>query len=259
MQVFRRLADLYDTDVNSPLNMGYFCIDADAASIAAMDETNRRGANVAVRGQHPASAAFEQYGVDLIMETFGIDPESGAGHFTACGTEANQTAMIVALTDRLSHRNPALHRLRPGALQGCVRARRALRVLAPRLDAAAGAACPSMSRPRPTSRSRRTRATWSAPRRSAPCRWTATCAWTWPLLKTRWRRMPLRARTCPSWSSARSARRRPGSSIRWPKSARSAAATARGSTSMRPWGAIAAFSAASARDLSSPGSTPRTR
>ena len=106
MQVFRRLADLYDTDVCSPLNMGYFCIDADAASVAAMDETNRRGANVAVRGQHPASAAFEQYAVDLIMETFGIDPESGTAHFTACGTEANQTAMIVALTDRLSHRNP---------------------------------------------------------------------------------------------------------------------------------------------------------
>ena len=49
MQVFRRLSDLYDTDVSSPLNMGYFCIDADAASVAAMDETNRRGANVAVR------------------------------------------------------------------------------------------------------------------------------------------------------------------------------------------------------------------
>ena len=106
LQVFRRLSDLHDADVSSPLNMGYFCIDADAASIAAMDETNRRGANVAVRGQHPASAAFEQLAVDLIMETFGIDPESGAGHFTACGTEANQTAMIVALTDRLSHRNP---------------------------------------------------------------------------------------------------------------------------------------------------------
>ena len=106
MQVFRRLADLYDTDVSSPLNMGYFCIDADAASIAAMDETNRRGANIVVRGQHPASAAIEQYAVDLIMATFGIDPESGAGHFTACGTEANQTAMIVALTERLSHRNP---------------------------------------------------------------------------------------------------------------------------------------------------------
>ena len=106
MQVFRRLSDLYDTDVSSPLNMGYFCIDADAASIAAMDETNRRGANVAVRGQHPASAAFEQFGVDLLLNAFGIDPESGAGHFTACGTEANHTAMVVALTDRLSHRNP---------------------------------------------------------------------------------------------------------------------------------------------------------
>ena len=67
LQVFRRLSDLYDTDVSSPLNMGYFCIDADAASIAAMDETNRRGANIVVRGQHPASAAFEQYAVDLIM------------------------------------------------------------------------------------------------------------------------------------------------------------------------------------------------
>ncbi len=118
MQVFRRLADLYDTDVSSPLNMGYFCIDADAASIAAMDETNRRGANVAVRGQHPASAAFEQYAVDLIMETFGIDPESGAGHFTACGTEANQTAMIVALTDRLSHRNPRCTAYDPALCKG---------------------------------------------------------------------------------------------------------------------------------------------
>ncbi len=106
MQVFRRLSDLHDSDVNSPLNMGYYCIDADAASIAAMDETNRRGANVAVRGQHPASAAFEQYAVDLILDTFGIDKASGAGHFTSCGTEANLTAMIVALTDRLSHRNP---------------------------------------------------------------------------------------------------------------------------------------------------------
>ena len=106
MQVFRRLSDLYDTDVSSPLNMGYFCIDADAASVAAMDETNRRGANVAVENQHPASAAFEQFGVDLILETFGIDPGTGLGHFTACGTEANLTAMIVALTDRLSHRNP---------------------------------------------------------------------------------------------------------------------------------------------------------
>ena len=106
MQVFRRLADLHDADVGSPLNMGYFCIDADSASLSAMDETNRRGANVAVQGQHPASAAFEQFAVDLILETVGIDPATGAGHFTACGTEANHTAMIVALTDRLSHRNP---------------------------------------------------------------------------------------------------------------------------------------------------------
>ena len=140
MQVFRRLADLYDTDVSSPLNMGYFCIDADAASIAAMDETNRRGANIVVRGQHPASAAFEQYAVDLIMATFGIDPESGAGHFTACGTEANQTAMIVALTDRLSHRNPRCTAYDQALCYRRGRARGALRVLAPRRAAAHGAA-----------------------------------------------------------------------------------------------------------------------
>ena len=114
MQVFRRLSDLYDADVSSPLNMGYFCIDADAASVAAMDETNRRGANVAVRGQHPASAAFEQFGADLIMEAFGIDPATGAGHFTACGTEANHTAMVVALTERLSHRNLRCRAYDPG-------------------------------------------------------------------------------------------------------------------------------------------------
>ena len=106
MQLFRRLSDLHDTDVSSPLNMGYFCIDADAASLTAMDETNRRAANIAVKDQHPASVAFEQYSIDLILAAFGFDPRSAIGHYTACGTEANLTAMIVALTDRLSHRNP---------------------------------------------------------------------------------------------------------------------------------------------------------
>ena len=106
MQLFRRLSDLYDTDVSSPLNMGYFCIDADAASLTAMDETNRRGANIAVEGQHPASVAFEQYSIDLILAAFGLDPKTAIGHYTACGTEANLTAMITALTDRLTHRNP---------------------------------------------------------------------------------------------------------------------------------------------------------
>ena len=105
MQLFRRLSDLYDTDVSSPLNMGYFCIDADAASLTAMDETNRRGANIAVEGQHPASVAFEQYSIDLILAAFGLDPKTAIGHYTACGTEANLTAMITALTDRLTHRN----------------------------------------------------------------------------------------------------------------------------------------------------------
>jgi glutamate/tyrosine decarboxylase-like PLP-dependent enzyme len=106
MQLFRRLSDLHDTDVSSPLNMGYYCIDADAASLAAMDETNRRGANIGVTGQHPASVAFEQYSIDLILAAFGFDPETAIGHYTACGTEANMTAMITALTDRLTHRNP---------------------------------------------------------------------------------------------------------------------------------------------------------
>ena len=106
MELFRRLSDLHDTDVSSPLNMGYFCIDADAASLAAMDETNRRGANIAVENQHPASVAFEQYSIDLILAAFGFDPKSAIGHYTGCGTEANLTAMIVALTDRLSYRNP---------------------------------------------------------------------------------------------------------------------------------------------------------
>ena len=106
MQLFRRLSDLHDTDVSSPFNMGYFCIDADAASLTAMDETNRRGANIGVGGQHPAAVAFEQYSIDLILTAFGFDAKTAIGHFTACGTEANMTAMITALTDRLSHRNP---------------------------------------------------------------------------------------------------------------------------------------------------------
>jgi glutamate/tyrosine decarboxylase-like PLP-dependent enzyme len=107
MQLFRRLSDQHDTDVSSPFNMGYFCIDADAASVTAMDETNRRGANIGVVDQHPAAVAFEQYSIDLILTAFGFDAKTAIGHFTACGTEANMTAMIVALTDRLSHRNPS--------------------------------------------------------------------------------------------------------------------------------------------------------
>ena len=65
--------------------MGYFCIDADAASVAAWTRPIVAGANIAVRGQHPAAAAFERFSVDLILATFGIDPQDGIGHFTACG------------------------------------------------------------------------------------------------------------------------------------------------------------------------------
>ena len=106
MQLFCHLSDLHDTDVSSPLNMGYFCIDADAAALAAMDETNRRGANIGVTNQHPTAVAFEQYSIDLILRAFDIDPATGIGHYTACGTEANMTAMIVALTDRLAMDGP---------------------------------------------------------------------------------------------------------------------------------------------------------
>ena len=62
--------------------------------------TSRCGASI--RPPLPSSNSASIF----LLEAFGIDPESGAGHFTACGTEANHTAMIVALTDRLSHRNP---------------------------------------------------------------------------------------------------------------------------------------------------------
>jgi glutamate/tyrosine decarboxylase-like PLP-dependent enzyme len=108
LDLFRDLADKYDTDVNSPLNMGYYCIDADVASLAALDETERRAANIAVEGQHPAALAFELHSVELILRAFGIDPGRGHGHYTSGGTEANLTAMVVALGDRVSHRNKKL-------------------------------------------------------------------------------------------------------------------------------------------------------
>jgi glutamate/tyrosine decarboxylase-like PLP-dependent enzyme len=108
LDLFRELADRHDTDVNSPLNMGYYCIDADVASLAALDETERRAANIAVEGQHPAALAFELLSVELVLRAFGIDPARGHGHYTSGGTEANLTAMVVALGDRLSHRNKRL-------------------------------------------------------------------------------------------------------------------------------------------------------
>jgi glutamate/tyrosine decarboxylase-like PLP-dependent enzyme len=108
MDLFKDLADKYDTDVNSPLNMGYYCIDADVASLVALDETERRAANIAVEDQHPAALAFELHSVELILKAFGIDAAKGHGHYTSGGTEANLTAMVVALGDRLNHRNRKL-------------------------------------------------------------------------------------------------------------------------------------------------------
>jgi len=108
LDLFKGLADAADTDLNSPYNMGYYCIDADVASLAALDETERRAANIAVEGQHPAAVAFELFSIGLVLKAFGIDPATGHGHYTSGGTEANLTAMVVALGDRLSHRNEHL-------------------------------------------------------------------------------------------------------------------------------------------------------
>lgn len=108
MDAFKALADKHDTDLNSPFNMGYYCIDADVASLAALDETERRAANIAVEDQHPAAVAFEHHSIELVLRAFGIDTAKGHGHYTSGGTEANLTAMVVALGDRISHRNPAL-------------------------------------------------------------------------------------------------------------------------------------------------------
>lgn len=103
LDLFRELSDRHDTDVNSPYNMGYFCIDADVVSLAALYETDRRGANVGVDGQHPASAAFEHFSINVVLRRFGIDTESGHAHYTSGGTESNLTAMVVALGDRMRH------------------------------------------------------------------------------------------------------------------------------------------------------------
>jgi len=108
MDLFMALANAHDTDVNSPLNMGYYCIDVDGASLVALEETERRGANIAVEKQHPAAVAFELHSIGIILRAFGIDPLRGHGHYTSGGTEANLTAMVVALGDRISHRNRKL-------------------------------------------------------------------------------------------------------------------------------------------------------
>lgn len=104
MDLFGALADRYDTNVSSPYNMGYFCLDADTASLAALYETDRRAANIGVEGQHPTALMFELYSCDIVLRAFGIDPSIGHAHYTSGGTEANLTAMIVALGERINHR-----------------------------------------------------------------------------------------------------------------------------------------------------------
>ncbi len=104
LDIFRSYADRFDTDVSSPYNLGYYCLDADLPSLMALEETDRRAANIVVMGQHPAAQAFEKLSIDIVLRAFDIDPARGHGHYTSCGTESNNTALIVAASSRLNHK-----------------------------------------------------------------------------------------------------------------------------------------------------------
>ena len=141
MQIFRRLSDLYDTDVSSPLNMGYFCIDADAASIAAMDED--QPPRCQRRGAGPAS------GLRCLRAIRRRSSPGGLRHRSRDRCRSLHRLRHRGKPHRHDRRSdrpafasqPAMSRLRPSVLHGQSGARRAVRVLAPRMPAAERAAC----------------------------------------------------------------------------------------------------------------------
>jgi len=46
----------------------------------------------------PAACEIERYTLQFLMKKFGMDPESGSANFTTGGTEANLSAVLIALT-----------------------------------------------------------------------------------------------------------------------------------------------------------------
>ena len=135
----------------------------------------------------PAANEIERLTLAALAEPLGFDPESTAAHFTSGGAEANLTAVLVALADRLPGerrgrpRRPrrAAHLLRlpggppllrQGRPHGRARHRRGARGGgAPGLDAGPGGAGPRDGRPTPRPAGGRS---WSSapPARPAPGR-----------------------------------------------------------------------------------------
>ena len=110
--MFRTLIHEYLHKVTHPRYFGYFNPSVRPAAIAGDILAAAFNPNLAVWSHAPAAVEIEQHLLRYFLRQFGLDPDRGAAHFTSGGAEANLTAAIAALTDRLpSYGNEGLAKL----------------------------------------------------------------------------------------------------------------------------------------------------
>lgn len=84
-----------------PRYFGYFNPTPLPAAVAADLMTAAYNPQLAVWSHAPAAVEIEQHVLRWLMESFGLPPGEGGAHFTTGGSEANLTAIVAALTDRV--------------------------------------------------------------------------------------------------------------------------------------------------------------
>jgi aromatic-L-amino-acid/L-tryptophan decarboxylase len=85
---------------NNPRHLGLFRPGTDLSSVIGDALAALYNPQLATWDLAPAANEIEQYTLNVISKRFGFDSQVGIANFTSGGSEANQTAVIAALTHR---------------------------------------------------------------------------------------------------------------------------------------------------------------
>jgi aromatic-L-amino-acid decarboxylase len=83
---------------SNPRHFGLFQPGVDPTCVIAETLVAAYDANLATWDFAPAASEIERHTLGFLMRRFGLDPDSGAAHFTSGGQESNHSAVIAALT-----------------------------------------------------------------------------------------------------------------------------------------------------------------
>ncbi|HEX9106415.1 MAG TPA: aminotransferase class V-fold PLP-dependent enzyme [Longimicrobiales bacterium] len=87
----------WGVQVTHPRYFGLFCPGVTLAGVAGDTLAAAFNPQLAAWSHAPAANEIERYTLDFLTRAIGFDPEQTSAHFTSGGTEANLTAVLVAL------------------------------------------------------------------------------------------------------------------------------------------------------------------